>query len=429
MAPINVPPSLKKIKVFLTRATELDRDKSNPESRVVAYNCRQYAVLTGIPLATDGPAKECLGELLNQLESEKAAMSVFSKSEHWMICHKVADKVFEKADAEDRGGVANKGTAKTFYTAGTFYDILQQFYDEAKTEAEGEDDEIKARMEEEEQRRVYSKWKATEILNAVKEGRTPTPGGYQSQEELEDFAMPLVGAPVDNGSHLPSISEDAVPPAAPSMNGELPPAPSMPTSWMEPVDNYEERQNNLRRENNKTETTTNEVDTIAEDLPPPVSYNGIELSLSGQPTPTVEDVNSDDDSDTEEIFVPGATKSAADEMEKNDASNIFVADVPTPMAPPPPYPDTTTSTREIPPPVASRPLPPVPVAPPASSTSSSSGMFSGMFGHKSSGDVKLTKAQMSDAVELTKFALAALQKGDGDLGRERLEQALGLWRR
>ena len=38
----SVPPSLKKIVVFLRRAEELDHDKS-PESRVVAYNCRQVS--------------------------------------------------------------------------------------------------------------------------------------------------------------------------------------------------------------------------------------------------------------------------------------------------------------------------------------------------------------------------------------------------
>jgi hypothetical protein len=54
--------------------------------------------------------------------------------------------------------------------------------------------------------------------------------------------------------------------------------------------------------------------------------------------------------------------------------------------------------------------------------------MSSLFG-KSSPSTKLSKEKMADAVELTKFALAALQKGDADLGRERLEQALGLWRR
>ncbi|KAL3815739.1 hypothetical protein ACHAXA_004941 [Cyclostephanos tholiformis] len=153
-----VPPSLKKIKVFLTRAEELDRDRNNPESRVVAYNARQYAVLIGIPLAgQDGEAKSCISQLLTQLEKEKDAMSVFSKDEHWKICRKVADRVFDKADAEDRAGMATKGTAKSFYAAGTFYEILQQYYGRGKEgEGDADDDATTRNKEEEEKRRVYS---------------------------------------------------------------------------------------------------------------------------------------------------------------------------------------------------------------------------------------------------------------------------------
>ena len=408
MAP-SVPPSLKKIKVFLARAEELDRDKNNPESRVVAYNCRQYAVLTGIPLAgaTDNAAKTCLSELLGQLEKEKGAMSVFSKQEHWKICRKVADKVFDRADSEDRGGVANKGTAKSFYAAGTFYEILQQFYEEG----EGSSDEDKEMKEEEEQRRLYCKWKATEILNAIKEGRTPTPGGYQQQEDedatggnevsgTDEFGLPLVGSPTssDIGGGLSSIREA-------STEDVLPPAPPMPTS-----DVYS---NNTGVTHTNTQSKT----------------GGVELNLDGEPT--VEEVNEgDEDSGTEDIFIPDAAKKAADNIAGN-SNTVFVDDPQPTSPPPPPYSDfATASTPAIPPPAASKPLPPPPVAAP--SPSSTSSMFSKLspFGKASSStSTKLSKAQMADAVELTKFALAALQKGDGDLGRERLEQALGIWRR
>ena len=382
MAP---PPSLKKIKVFIARAEELDRDRGNPESRVVAYNLRQYAVLQGIPLANDAAAKAYLGELLTSLETEKEAMSVFSKPEHWKICRKIANKVFDKADEEDRAGMANKGTAKSFYAAGTFYEILQQFYEK---EGEEEDDETKEQKEEEEQRRLYCKWKATEILNAIKEGRTPTPGGYQQEEEDDEYGG------------LPSISD-----GMPSINEDLPPpAPESNMQFFEPVDNLS---------------------------PPPPAYDGVELNLNGDPTPTVEEVNEgDENSGDEDIFIPGAAKAAAAIF---SGGNLFV-DEPSPVDnPPPPYSamshQPAATTPSIPPPAATRPLPPIPAPAPAASNAST-GLFSSVFGgNKSSGSTKLSRDQMADAVELTKFALAALQKGDGDLGRERLEQALGLWRR
>jgi len=397
MAP-SVPPSLKKIKVFLTRAEELDRDRGNPESRVVAYNLRQYAVLSGIPLAgTDPAAKEFLGELLNGLENEKQAMAVFSKAEHWKISRKVADRVFERADGEDRAGAANKGTAKTFYAAGTFYEILQQFYDEKGGEVAAADenvevDETSAQMEEEKQRRIYCKWKATDILNAVKEGRTPTPGGYQQEEPEEPTAPPMAGIPEDVPTDMHGL---------PVVSEELPPAPSMPSS-----DFYNAGGNNKANEQSEI------INNYSTDMPPPPYNDGFEVGLNGDPKPTVEDV--DEDSGAEDIYIPGAGAG------KSNGNSIY-DDAISPVDPPPPY----DSTPAIPPPAAARPLPPPAAAP--SSPGRGSGVFSSLFGN-SSNSKKLSKAQMADAVELTKFGLAALQQGDGDLGRERLEQALGVWR-
>lgn len=174
--PLNVPPELKKVTPFVRRAEELDRAaKTNPESRLVAYYCRQYAVHIGIPLAQSPQAKQCLGTILGSLEEEKEAMSNFTRDEAKFVCRKFADGIFDKADGEDRMGMASKTTAKTFYAAASFFEILQQFYEEAEVSEE--------RMEEQ-KRTKYAKWKATEILKAIREGREPTPGGYG--EVLDD---------------------------------------------------------------------------------------------------------------------------------------------------------------------------------------------------------------------------------------------------
>ena len=183
--PLSVPPELKKIKVFIQRAEELDRAKS-AESRVVAFYCRQWAVQQGIPLSTSSDvAKGCLGELLGQLEGEKQAMSVFSRVESRQICRNFAEQIFEKANAEDRSGGADKGTARTFYASASFFEILQQFNEDVG-DAEGNAEEAK----EDEQKRLYAKWKATEILKALREGRMPTPGAYGEElggeEDKED---------------------------------------------------------------------------------------------------------------------------------------------------------------------------------------------------------------------------------------------------
>ena len=177
--PLTIPPELKKITPYVRRAEELDRDTGNPESRLVSYYCLQYAVHTGISLATSPDGKRCLGELLGKLEGEKQTMDSFTRDEAKFLCKKFADKIFDKADIEDRAGEANKMTAKTFYAAASFLEILQQFY---------EDNDESEEVAEQKKKSVYSKWKATEILKAIKEGRTPTPGGYVEDNDAEDDA-------------------------------------------------------------------------------------------------------------------------------------------------------------------------------------------------------------------------------------------------
>ena len=61
-------------------------------------------------------------------------------------------------------------------TAGVFFDVLRQF---------GEPDEEMSR------RRMYCKWKASEILKAIKEGRAPTPGGAGEDVSAREFRPTL----------------------------------------------------------------------------------------------------------------------------------------------------------------------------------------------------------------------------------------------
>lgn len=152
---LSIPPELKKISPYIRRAEELDKDTGNAESRLVAYYCRQYAVHAGIPLASTSPAaKDVLGALLGALESEKPAMDSFTREEAKFLCNSFADKVFNKADEEDRLGVASKATAKTFYAAATFLQIVDQFCDEGDEE---EKEEIKKKV-------VYSKVGRIELV-------------------------------------------------------------------------------------------------------------------------------------------------------------------------------------------------------------------------------------------------------------------------
>ena len=385
--PLSIPPELKKIKPFVQRAEELDKDKS-PESRVVAYYCRQWAVQTGIPLSSSSDAaKTCLGELLGQLESEKQAMSVFNKAESKQICRGFADTIFDRANAVDRAGAADKSTARTFYAAASFFEILQQFDDEST------DPDI---SKEEEERRVYAKWKATEILKAIREGRKPTPGAYgedlekdktEENEGLEEGEEEeAVAAPATSDGEVAANEEEEegpdvfVPPVAPK-TGFAPSAPSAPEPEPEPEPEAEAE-----------EETQEEGTEVGLNGPPPPAYPG----------------GGDDNSDGD-VFVPGAVKSAAAGIHRPP---MAFDDTP----PPPPV-----VPKPVPPPAAA-PAPAPAAAPPAQKSKSS---WAG-FGKKKTSNQKcnVSKAAMADAKELTKFALAALDAKDGDLAAERLQQAL-----
>ena len=165
--PLIIPPELKKITQYIRRAEELDND-TTPQTRIVAYYCRQHAVQTGIPLATTPPSQKCLSSMLHDLEKEKSKIkNAFTKEEAYTICREFAMKVFDKADGIDRMGKSNKSTAQSFYAAASFLDILGQFH-----RVQGGDEEEKSEeILEEGKKSFYAKWKAMDILKAIREGR------------------------------------------------------------------------------------------------------------------------------------------------------------------------------------------------------------------------------------------------------------------
>jgi vacuolar protein sorting-associated protein VTA1 len=74
---------------------------------------------------------------------------------------------------------------------------------------------------------IYAKWKATEILKAVKEGRQPTPGGYG--EQADNIPIDDVGEAPQPETHS-SPFEPAMIPEAPATrpSGYVPSAPPEP---------------------------------------------------------------------------------------------------------------------------------------------------------------------------------------------------------
>ena len=210
-----MPPELKPLKRFFKRAEELDRAaaKGHQKSASIAYFCRSYALQLGLKIHRD------LGELapptimafllatMDGVEAAKASLPKYDGDAAKAFCQQFALSVFKRADDEDRNGLADKGTARTFYAAATFLDMLLQFGDL--------DAEIKDLP-------LYAKYKANDIIKALKEGRRPTPG-------------PPGGDPADvgessiGGGGMGGVGVDAAPDASPSVGFEIPaPAPSKP---------------------------------------------------------------------------------------------------------------------------------------------------------------------------------------------------------
>jgi vacuolar protein sorting-associated protein VTA1 len=161
-SPIAIPNSLKALSPFIKRAEDLDKEVSNPDAAIVAYYCRTYAMEKAIKMGLrDSEVQSFLLSLMDTLESSKKNLQI-SDEKGSIICENFAQSIFLKADEEDRLECANKLTAKQFYSAGTYFDILELF---------GELD-----LDSQEKRK-YAKWKATDILNAIKNGQKPTAGG------------------------------------------------------------------------------------------------------------------------------------------------------------------------------------------------------------------------------------------------------------
>ncbi|CAN6201697.1 unnamed protein product [Urochloa humidicola] len=142
---------------YLQRADELQKHEP-----LVAYYCRLYAMEKGLRIPQKERTKttnSILISLMNQLEKDKKTLTLGPDDN--LHLEGFALNVFAKADKQDRAGRADINTAKTFYAASIFFEILNQF------------GELQPDIE---QKQKYAIWKAAEIRKALKEGRKPEAG-------------------------------------------------------------------------------------------------------------------------------------------------------------------------------------------------------------------------------------------------------------
>ena len=148
---------LKLVNKYLVQAKKLD--KVEP---VIAYYTRFYAAMVAMRSRKSKEDEAVAGELISWCEKHKAAVASLSKDEARARMEQFALAVFDGADAEDRTGPITARTAAAFFAAVVFMDACNQFGELAL--------DVQQKLK-------YAAWKATEINRALKEGRTPKPGG------------------------------------------------------------------------------------------------------------------------------------------------------------------------------------------------------------------------------------------------------------
>lgn len=118
--------------------------------------------------------RKFMGELMTSLETMKiSAKSTDPKG----AVASFAERVFAKADREDRAGKSTLTTARSFYAASNFYEVLKNF--------EELDSETTEKVK-------YAKWRATEITKAIKNNEpVPPPPSVAAREELDEITAEM----------------------------------------------------------------------------------------------------------------------------------------------------------------------------------------------------------------------------------------------
>ncbi|GMJ05060.1 extensin-like, homolog of mammalian LYST-INTERACTING PROTEIN5 [Hibiscus trionum] len=194
MASENEPAKL--ILPYLQRADELQ--KHDP---LVAYYCRLYAMEKGLKIPNGERTKTTnalLVSLMNQLEKDKKSVKLGPEDN--LHLEGFALNVFAKADKQDRAGRADLNTAKTFYAASIFFEIINQF------------GPLQPDLE---QKQKYAAWKAADIRKALKEGRKPNSGPPNGDEDLS------IPSSTHNGAY--DLGSSEVPVTSPRQDSNPPP--------------------------------------------------------------------------------------------------------------------------------------------------------------------------------------------------------------
>ncbi|KAF9127512.1 hypothetical protein BGW39_005813 [Mortierella sp. 14UC] len=214
MSVANVPEALKSITPFLQRATQLQEREP-----VVSYYSNYYAAKLAIQKASkDNSCRPFIVELLDVLEKQRKDMgdneAITSELVGYAHIENFAIKIFSKADDEDRAGQGSQKTAKNFVAAANFLELLKVFGDI--------DSEVEEKIK-------YAKWRAADIVKAIRDGRQPAPppgannnnnNAMKDQDMLDPSSSSLAGG-FDN-NNLPGATTNAFSPPADATSSGFP---------------------------------------------------------------------------------------------------------------------------------------------------------------------------------------------------------------
>jgi len=210
----DIPASLKAVTPYIRRAGEVEKT-GDPRAFIVAYFCRTYAMEHGLELSKKGRDNEVqtfLLGLMTELEKSKNEHAELSELDECaeVVRNFAAEKMTEAED-EYMSGTANKNTARRFYAAASFLEVLATF-----SESKTLDESTKKQS-------LFAKFRATQILKALKEGRQPVP----TEEELANARGDGDGA--SSGGDEGDLEVD-LPPEIPSYRPSIPsPPPAAPS--------------------------------------------------------------------------------------------------------------------------------------------------------------------------------------------------------
>ena len=163
----SLPEELKSIKPYLVRALEMEKANA-----LVSYYTHLYAVQLALDYYKKSPSsqgvKQYLQQLMQETESKKASLSNTPNPKS--AFENFVTQLFVSVDSEDRNSEATKSTAQKFLVCSYFIEAMNVF------------EEIPPDWEE---KRLYCKWKASDILKCIKQGIKPKSGGPNEHADEE----------------------------------------------------------------------------------------------------------------------------------------------------------------------------------------------------------------------------------------------------